>query len=166
AGGIILSAGNFGKAEVSSQVNEKSNIPVQPPSNGGAASPCDRSTFKIALDIGHTIQAPGAMSARGVAEYAFNSILAGRIGESLRDAGYRNTYLLTASGTGKRQLEQRTARANALGVNLFLSIHHDDVQPIYYSTWTYDGKSYHFSDKFSGYSIFVSYENRYAQDSL
>jgi len=43
------------------------------------------------------------------------------------------------------------------GVDLFISIHHDDVQPVYYSKWDYNGKTYHFSDKFAGYSIFVSY---------
>jgi N-acetylmuramoyl-L-alanine amidase len=163
AAAIILLAGNLSKAEINGQENEKS---VHPRPDAGAVSVCDPSRFKIALDIGHTIQASGATSARGVAEYTFNSILAKRIAESLRDAGYRNTYLLTATGTGKVQLEQRAARANALGVNLFLSIHHDDVQPIYYSTWQHNGKSYHYSDRFSGYSLFVSYQNRYASASL
>ena len=43
---------------------------------------------------------------------------------------------------------------------------HDDVQPIYYSKWDYKGKTHHFSDKFAGYSIFVSYENRFKTESL
>jgi N-acetylmuramoyl-L-alanine amidase len=163
AAAIILSAGNLSKAQINGQDNEN---PVQPPSDVGSLSVCDPSTFKIMVDIGHTIQASGAMSARGVTEHTFNSNLAKKIAESLRDAGYRNTDLLTATGTGKLQLEQRTARANALGVNLLLSIHHDDVQPIYYSTWKHNGRSYHYSDKFSGYSLFVSYENRYATASL
>ena len=127
---------------------------------------CDPSVFRIALDIGHTIQASGATSARGVTEHTFNINLAAVIAQSLQDAGFRNTYLLTTTGTGIRQLEERTTRANALGVDLLLSIHHDDVQPTYYSTWEYDGKRYHFSDRFSGYSIFVSYENRHRENSL
>ena len=163
AAAIILLAGSLSKAQVNGQGNEN---PVHPRSDVGSASYCDPSTFKIAVDIGHTIQASGATSARGVAEHTFNSILATKIAESLRDAGYRNTYLLTATGTGKLQLQQRAAHANALGVNLFLSIHHDDVQPIYYSTWEHNGRSYHYSDRFSGYSLFVSYKNRYAKASL
>ena len=123
---------------------------------GNPAKVCDPSIFKIAVDIGHTIEAPGAMSARGVTEYTFNEILAKQIDMSLRAAGFRSTYLLTVSGIGTQQLEKRTARANALGLNLLLSIHHDDVQPIYYDTWKYKGKTYHFSDKFAGYSIFIS----------
>jgi N-acetylmuramoyl-L-alanine amidase len=146
--------------------DRSTNVPGDPPSKDDAGKRCDPSTFKIVVDIGHTIQAPGATSARGVTEYAFNTSLAKQIGKGLKDAGYVNTLLLTATGIGKRQLAERTARANAFGADLLLSVHHDDVQPMYYSTWTYNGKSHHFSDKFAGYSIFVSYENKYKYDSL
>src|SRR5260370_14782113 len=40
--------------------------------NDHAATSCDPSKFKIAIDVGHTIEAPGAISARGVTEYVFN----------------------------------------------------------------------------------------------
>ena len=127
---------------------------------------CHQSAFKIAVDVGHTVQASGALSARGVVEYTFNLTLAKRIEQTLRDAGFDHTYLMISQGIGRAQLAQRSDRVNALGVDLFLSIHHDDVQPIYYENWNYKGKIYHFSDKFAGYSIFVSYDNRSVADSL
>jgi N-acetylmuramoyl-L-alanine amidase len=69
-------------------------------------------------------------------------------------------------GIGKPQLIQRSVRANTLQVDLFVSVHHDDVQPKYYSSWQYNGKTLHFSDKFSGFSLFMSYINAYPAKSL
>jgi N-acetylmuramoyl-L-alanine amidase len=44
-----------------------------------AIAGCNKSTFQIALDVGHSPAAPGAISARGVTEYSFNLRLAGVI---------------------------------------------------------------------------------------
>jgi N-acetylmuramoyl-L-alanine amidase len=151
-------------AEIGSfQIGEASS-PIRPQPHSNVASSCDPATFRIALDVGHTMQAPGATSARGVPEHDFNLRLAKDIEERLKASGFRETYLVTT--TGQRQLQKRVFRANALKPKLFLSIHHDDVQPLYYDTWNYKGKTYHFSDKFSGYSIFVSFENRFKLDGL
>jgi N-acetylmuramoyl-L-alanine amidase len=141
------------------------SAPVDQPSAHDTTS-CNSQEFRIALDVGHTIEAPGAVSARGVSEYTFNLSLAERIAKTLKDDGFSNTHLLVTKGVGKSQLMQRSARANALKVDLFISVHHDDVQPKYYDVWQYNGKTYHFSDKFSGHSIFVSYENVYPAKSL
>jgi hypothetical protein len=46
----------------------------------GNASKCDRSRFRVVVDVGHTVQAPGALSARGVPEYHFNLRLERRRG--------------------------------------------------------------------------------------
>ena len=127
---------------------------------------CIPDEFGIAIDVGHTKDASGALSARGVTEYSFNLKLAKRIEEKLRQAGYKNTHLITAKGVGRAQLIQRSLQANSAKVDLFLSVHHDDVQPIYYEKWTYNGKVHHFSDRFSGYSLFVSYQNQFPIDSL
>src|SRR5258708_20025237 len=37
-----------------------------------AASACDRPAFRVVVDVGHTAESPGAISARGVYEYGFN----------------------------------------------------------------------------------------------
>jgi N-acetylmuramoyl-L-alanine amidase len=134
---------------------------------GHAAAPCDPKEFEVAIDAGHTVEASGAISARGTAEYVFNLKLAEQIDANLRKAGFVQTHLLITRGVGSLQLKQRTASANAIGgLDLFFSIHHDDVQPMYYGKWKYNGKAYHFSDRFAGYSIFVSYLNRYKNESL
>jgi hypothetical protein len=69
-------------------------------------------------------------------------------------------------GVGHSQLAARTERANRIGADLFPSIHHDDVQEIYHAKWTYDGAPHSYSDRFSGYSLFLSRENRHFDDSL
>src|SRR5215472_415463 len=52
---------------------------------------CTRSTFRVVVDVGHTVDVPGAMSARGVPEYAFNLQLAREIKQALVDAGFEQS---------------------------------------------------------------------------
>ena len=56
-----------------------------------AAASCQRSAFRVVVDVGHTVDVPGAMSARGVAEYAFNLALAQQAQQTLIEAGFANT---------------------------------------------------------------------------
>jgi N-acetylmuramoyl-L-alanine amidase len=79
-------------------------------------------------------------------------------------AGFTSTYLMRMKGA-KRNLEQRADRANKMGADLFVSIHHDSVQDMYLRTWKYKGHSYQYSDKFKGYSVFVSYDNAHVEES-
>ena len=37
-----------------------------------AAPQCDPASFRVIVDVGHTPESPGAISARGVDEYTFN----------------------------------------------------------------------------------------------
>src|SRR5262249_25655405 len=110
---------------------------------------CEPANFKIAIDVGHTPEAPGTTSARGVTEYAYNLELAKRIKKTLLDDGFVGITLITARGTGRPQLLGRSRRANTDEVDLFLSVHHDDVQDFYHDTWKYNGQTRIFSDKFS-----------------
>jgi N-acetylmuramoyl-L-alanine amidase len=119
---------------------------------------CDRANFRIAVDVGHTTEAKGATSARGISEHAFNFALAFEIVGLLHKAGYP-TLLIVVRGRGRGQLMKRTFEARDFGARLFLSIHHDDVQPIYKSSWVFDGRVRTYSDRFSGYSLFVSPKN-------
>jgi N-acetylmuramoyl-L-alanine amidase len=139
--------------------------PTRKPRNVHNAG-CQASTFRIAIDVGHTPEAPGATSARGVKEYSFNLQLARRIERALNDGGFSSTVLINVHGIGRDQLVKRTKRANALGADLLLSVHHDDMQSTYHATWTYDGTPHAYSDKFSGYSLFVSRDNPYFDNSF
>src|SRR3954452_16703867 len=74
---------------------------------------CRRAAFRIIIDVGHTEQAPGATSARGVSEFAFKVILARRIEQRLLAAGFRRTVLMITEGPPGNGLLQRVTRTNA-----------------------------------------------------
>ncbi len=127
---------------------------------------CDRSKFRIVLDVGHTAVSEGATSARNVAEFVFNLRLARRIEEKLKSEGFAETRLLVTAGKARPSLVRRVAAANDLHANLLLSIHHNSVPNTLLEDWEFEGKKSHFSDRFSGYSVFVSRRNPDFKTSL
>src|SRR5262245_44334129 len=127
---------------------------------------CNRAAFRVVVDVGHTAEAPGALSARGVPEYEFNLRLAKVAEERLIEAGFSSTVLLVTSGQSKHGLVERVARANALKADLFISIHHDSVPQFLKQAWEYGGRPNSYSDMFAGHSIFVSAKNRKQTFSL
>jgi N-acetylmuramoyl-L-alanine amidase len=120
---------------------------------------CDRSDFRVVVDVGHTAAVPGAMSARGVPEYTFNLSLAQDVKKSLVDAGFDKTVLLITTKAPFLGLFERAIRANAMAANLFISIHHDSVPDNLLQTWQYEGQEHHFNDNYPGYAIFISNQN-------
>jgi N-acetylmuramoyl-L-alanine amidase len=130
------------------------------------ATKCDPSKFRIVLDVGHTAESEGAISARNVAEFVFNLRLAQQIAEKLKAEGFAETRLLLTKGKARSSLFKRVAAANDLPANLFLSIHHDSVPNSFLESWEFEGKKSHFSDRFSGYSVFVSRNNADFKTSL
>lgn len=129
---------------------------TQHASNGAS---CARSTSRVLIDVGHTATSPGADSARGVPEYEFNLKLADVIAQSLHDAGFDETIRLLTSGAKLPSLFERAARANYMHADLFIAVHHDSVPNNLKEAWQYQGKKNHYSDRFSGYAIFVSNDN-------
>jgi N-acetylmuramoyl-L-alanine amidase len=140
--------------------------PVVFPESKPVATMCDRSKFRIVLDVGHTAESEGATSARNVAEFVFNQRLAQRIEEKLKAEGFTETRLLLTGGKARPSLVKRVAKANNLQANLFLSIHHDSVPDKFLEEWEFEGKKSYFSDRFSGYSVFVSRGNPDFKTSL
>ena len=140
------------------------------PADGAAtklpASACDRTAFRLVVDVGHTAESPGAKSARGVGEYDFNLRLATLIEQDLLRAGFGKTVLLITDGPTRPGLAERVGRANALSADLLLSIHHDSVPDRFLEGWEYEGEKHYYSDRFKGHSIFVSNENVDAGASL
>jgi N-acetylmuramoyl-L-alanine amidase len=130
------------------------------------ARACDPSKFRIVLDVGHTAESEGAISARNVAEFVFNLRLAQEIDGKLKAEGFSKTRLLVTEGPARRSLVKRVAVANNLHADLFLSIHHDSVPDSFLENWEFEGKKGHFSDRFSGYSLFVSHDNPAFKTSL
>jgi N-acetylmuramoyl-L-alanine amidase len=130
------------------------------------ATTCIPSKFRIVIDVGHTPESEGAISARNVAEFVFNRRLAQRIEEKLKAEGFAETKLLVTGGKARASLVRRVAAANDLPANLFLSIHHDSVPNKFLEDWEFEGKKSRFSDRFSGYSVFVSRSNPDFKTSL
>jgi N-acetylmuramoyl-L-alanine amidase len=120
---------------------------------------CDRSAFRIVLDVGHTLDVPGAMSARGVTEYAFNLQLAQDINKALTGAGFDKTVLMITDKPPPHSLVERAMRANTMRADLFLAIHHDSVPDNLMKTWDYQGQQNGYNDDYPGYALFVSYDN-------
>jgi N-acetylmuramoyl-L-alanine amidase len=127
---------------------------------------CDPRTFRIVVDVGHTLESDGAMSARNVPEFQFNLNLAKRVVDGLKSAGFPETKLLVTTGKAHPSLARRVAAADALKGNFLLSIHHDAAPDKFMENWTFEGKPSHFSDRFSGYSVFVSRSNEDFKTSL
>jgi N-acetylmuramoyl-L-alanine amidase len=118
----------------------------------------------VAIDVGHSIQHPGAISARGKPEFEFNLGLA-RILQETFTANHVRSVLIGDDGR-MVDLPKRTSAAEAAGATFFLSIHHDSAQVRYLETWRRKGLERRFSDRFSGYSLFVSRKNAHPDVSL
>ena len=108
-----------------------------------AASPT--CAAEVAVDVGHTLAATGAVSARGRKEFDFNRVLAGRVVDAL-----------AARGLGVRpinfdgRIESLDARPRAAaGTDFFIAIHHDSVQAELLEEWEWEGKALNFSDLFN-----------------
>jgi N-acetylmuramoyl-L-alanine amidase len=136
------------------------------PSTQPASAACQRSDFRVVVDVGHTVEVPGAISARGVPEYTFNLNLARDVQQALVDAGFTKTVLLITSKAPPQGLFERAFRANKMAANLFIAIHHDSVPDDMLQTWEYDGEPHHFNDSFAGYAIFISNDNADRAGSL
>ena len=115
---------------------------------------------------GHTAESEGAISARNVSEFVYNLRLARRIEEKLKAEGFAETRLLLTEGKARRSLVKRVDAANDLRADLLLSIHHDSVPNKFLEDWEFEGKKSRFSDRFSGYSVFVSRSNPDFKTSL
>jgi N-acetylmuramoyl-L-alanine amidase len=120
---------------------------------------CDRAEFRAVIDVGHSVEVPGALSARGLTEYDYNLRLASLVEKKLKEKGFEKTVLLITSGKAMPSLVKRVAVANALPADLFVSIHHDSVPELFKEKWEHEGKEILFSDRFKGHSIFVSNAN-------
>ncbi|MBB4287470.1 N-acetylmuramoyl-L-alanine amidase [Roseospira goensis] len=130
-----------------------------------AEAACPRDRLVVALDIGHGPDSPGATSARGRPEYAFNRDLTLRLRDQMHAAGITGAFLVTTADGGAPGLWDRPRIAGARGAHALLSIHHDSVQPQFLETGTLDGRPARYSRHARGHALFVSSKNLYAARS-
>lgn len=134
---------------------------------GAAASvtpACERGGYAVAVDTGHSPRQPGATSATGIGEFYFNQRLAAELVAALQAAGFSASRQLNADGR-IGGLRERTRAAADMAAALFLSIHHDSVQPHYLQERTVNGVTRRHTERFSGHSLFVSARNAQAAAS-
>lgn len=109
----------------------------------------------VAVDVGHTVADPGATSARGRGEFAFNLDLAILLAGALRDRAVAVREVNFDGAIGS--LAERPA--SVPGSDLFVSIHHDSISPEYLQFWDWDGSEASFTTLKRGFGIFVSRRN-------
>src|SRR6266704_1066382 len=140
------------------------NRPVRPAILVLLAAACAPAQARttVAIDVGHFLEEPGATSARGRTELEFNRELALEIESAARGRGL-GTMLIGSDGFMSK-LAGRTAAA--AGAAFFLSVHHDSVPPHFLETWEYDRVERLFSDRYAGFSLFVSRKSAFVRPSL
>jgi len=135
------------------------------PGLAAASEPVPGEARIVAIDVGHTRVSPGAISVTGIPEYEFNLKIAKRLESKLQESGTIKPFLIVSEKA--RTLPERIRIAASRKADLFVSIHHDSVQDKYLEVReTEDGKKQRYTDKFSGYSIFVSRKNPRYEESL
>jgi len=123
----------------------------------GVAADCS-----VAVDVGHFLERPGATSARGATEFQFNVELARMVQRTIRNRGCR--AILIGERGDVSELRARTTLARDAA--FFLSIHHDSVAEKFLERWVIDGIDRLYSDRFAGFSLFVSHDNSFPERSL
>jgi len=109
-------------------------------------------SLHVAIDVGHSLAHPGASGASGTPEFQYNRELARHVVARLRQQGDDPLLIGAAGDIG--ELAERTRLA--AGQQLFVSLHHDSVQPQYLKE----------AARFHGYSLFVSRKNPAPDTSL
>jgi N-acetylmuramoyl-L-alanine amidase len=95
------------------------DIATNPP--GSRPKGAERSVERIAIDAGHGGSDPGALGTSGIREKDVTLAIAHKLAPMLMRQGIQVT--LTRDDDRYVTLEERTARANAFGADLFVSIH-------------------------------------------
>ena len=109
----------------------------------------------VSVDVGHGLQDSGALSARGRAEFDFNRDLAVHLTKALRS---RELRVREVNFDGQNSsLTQRPLAG--LGSDLFVSVHHDSIDPEFLLPWTWRGRTVTHTVVKRGFGLFVSSRN-------
>lgn len=104
--------------------------------------------YTVAIDIGHSLNRPGAISSTGVGEFHYNRALGAEIERVLYTEGVQ-----TINIPSEATLIERARKASS--ADLLISIHHDSF-PVAWRTYR---------NQLFGYSVFASRLNRFPRES-
>ena len=110
---------------------------------------------RVAVDVGHTLQDSGAVSARGRSEFAFNRDFAEVLAGTLRQHAIAVREVNFAGTIGSLAARPQAA----LGSDFFISIHHDSIAEAWLLPWEWQGQQRTHTEVKRGYGIFVSAAN-------
>ena len=127
-----------------------------------AGAPGQPSIPEVAVDVGHTLADPGAVSARGRVEFEFNRDLAGLLVTALQARGV-SVRPVNFDGRIASLYDRPMVAA---GADFFISIHHDSVQPELLENWEWEGRIQTYSDRHRGFSLFISRDSPDLDTSL
>lgn len=150
-------------------------LPAAPTPAAPATQP-----LRVAVDVGHSLSASGATSARGTSEFDFNLNLAQVLRPALESRGIAvqpvnfDGLIDVPNDGGASVGNSRNGNGNSLqarvdaaaGSAFLLSIHHDSVQPSKLIPWTWEGRRLDYSDEYRGFVFFVSHRNPQLAKSL
>jgi N-acetylmuramoyl-L-alanine amidase len=125
----------------------------------GVAQSSEIGSEAYILDPGHSPASPGATSCSGISEYLYNENLAETVASLLR----KRRLNVTTTRKNNENIPLLNRAAAAKEKRLFLSIHHDSVQPQFIVR---DARKRPCSSKAHGYSIFISRKNKHYTQSL
>ncbi|TPQ27099.1 N-acetylmuramoyl-L-alanine amidase [Bradyrhizobium guangdongense] len=163
---VPMDAGVAATAKKPAVAKPKSKPKSKPKPAPLPAQKCEKPKFRIFVDVGHTSESFGALSARNDTEFGFNLRLAKLIVGRLKSEGFGTTRLLVTEGKARSSLLKRVGVANNAKADFFLSVHHDSVPDKLLEEWEFEGAKSHFSDRFSGHSLFVSRQNPHFASSV
>lgn len=110
---------------------------------------------EVALDVGHDLRNPGAISARGRNEYDFNRDFASILAPVIRERG-----LAVREINFDGRIANLIARPRAAdGSDFFLSIHHDSISESWLLPWVWEGAELTHTEVKRGFGLFVSSAN-------
>lgn len=136
---------------------------------GATYAPCADKELRVGIDVGHSPRQPGAVSSRGKPEFAFNIRFAQELLAKSRKAqpepARLQLFIVNPAGE-EMKLTARPAKAQSMGAELLISIHHDSVQRRHLVASRLAGRVFFHTPKIRGFSLFVSRRNPRFADSF
>jgi N-acetylmuramoyl-L-alanine amidase len=134
----------------------------------GPNDACAAPTLRVAIDVGHSPEVFGAVSASGKTEYAFNDRFARELVQKSRraqgSASRLDLFIINPQGANLSLLE-RPQIARRKGAAIFISIHHDSVNPKHLRRFELNDRVRYHTPTIRGFSLFVSRSNPHFKES-